>query len=127
MFQVPHNLKFDAPLFGTFLQQLAPGLDNVVEFRHASWLNDETYALLRAHQVALCVTEGTDELSTPDIATAPFKYYRFRREDYGPDRIKALAAQFRAAEATNYVYFKHEDTPDGALHAVSLLNLASSV
>lgn len=124
MFQVPHNLKFDPALFETFLRQLARGLDNVVEFRHASWLNADCYAQLRTHQVALCVTEGTEELTTPDIITAPFKYYRFRREDYAPERIKALAAQFRAAaENTIYTYFKHEETPEGALNAVSLRQL----
>jgi uncharacterized protein YecE (DUF72 family) len=125
MFQVPHNLKFDPVLFQTFLKQLARGLDNVVEFRHASWLNEECYALLHDHDVALCITEGTEELSTPDIATAAFKYYRFRREDYPPERIQALAGQFRSSpEQTIYTYFKHEETPEGALNAVTLLDQA---
>ena len=123
LFQVPHNLKFDAPLFDTFLKQLARGLDNVIEFRHASWLNDESYAMLRAHNVALCVTEGTEELTTPDIATAQFKYYRFRREEYPAERIRELSAQFHATqEALIYTYFKHEETPEGALSAESLLS-----
>jgi hypothetical protein len=80
---------------------------------------------LRDHDVALCITEGTEELSTPDIATAAFKYYRFRREDYPPERIQALAGQFRSSpEQTIYTYFKHEETPEGALNAVTLLDQA---
>jgi uncharacterized protein YecE (DUF72 family) len=121
MFQIPHNLKFDALLFDSFLKQLATGMDNVIEFRHISWLNDECYALLRKHEVALCVTEGTEELSTPDIATAAFKYYRFRREDYSPARIQELASAMRSApEPTIYTYFKHEETAAGALYAIAL-------
>jgi uncharacterized protein YecE (DUF72 family) len=121
MFQVPHNLKFDAALFEVFLQQLARGLDNVVEFRHASWLNEEAYALLRKYNVAICVTEGTDELTTPDIVTAEFRYYRFRQENYLPEKIKQIAGTLRTApEANVFTYFKHEETAAGALYAVQL-------
>ena len=75
----------------------------------------------------LSVTEGTEELSTPDIATAAFKYYRLRRESYSQERIQALASQFRASrEQTIYTYFKHEETPEGALNALSLLERARS-
>jgi uncharacterized protein YecE (DUF72 family) len=121
MFQVPHNLKFDPALFESFLKQLARGLDNVVEFRHASWLNEEAYGLLRQYNVAMCVTEGTDELTTPDVVTAGFRYYRFRQEDYPAAKLQQIAGGLRAApEANVYTYFKHEETAAGALYAVQL-------
>ena len=127
MFQAPHNLKFDAVLFEEFLKQLARGLDNVVEFRHASWLNDEAYGLLRKYNVAMCVTEGTEELTTPDIVTAGFRYYRFRQEDYPPAKLKKIADDLRAVpEPRVYTYFKHEETAAGALYAVQLAKAFAS-
>jgi uncharacterized protein YecE (DUF72 family) len=127
MFQVPHNLKSDAALLEAFLKQLARGLDNVVEFRHASWLNDEAYALLRKYNVAMCVTEGTEELTTPDIVTASFRYYRFRQEDYPPAKLNQIGGELRGApEAVVYTYFKHEETAAGALYAVQLAKAFAS-
>lgn len=122
MFQVPHNLKVDLTLFEAFLDRLPRAARNVIEFRHASWLNEEVYAAMRQRNVGFCVTEGTDELTTPDIATADFRYYRLRRGDYKPEEIAAMAAKLRAAtEKTAFVYYKHEETPEGALCGRELL------
>ena len=120
LFQLPHNLKYDRDLFSSFLDKLPRAMQNVVEFRHASWLNDECYATLRERNVGFCITEGTDELSTPEIATADFRYYRLRRADYSKQRIQELAGGLQGHTA--YVYFKHEETPEGALRAGDLLS-----
>jgi uncharacterized protein YecE (DUF72 family) len=64
----------------------------------------------------------SDELETPDVATAEFACYRLRKSEYSPDRMKALAELFteKAAAGDVYAYFKHEDEPTGALRAVKL-------
>lgn len=93
-----------------------------VEFRDAGWFADETYALLRKHNVALCLAES-DELNTPEVATADFSYSRLRASAYTSSAMKMLLQ--RAAEQSNrgpaYVYFKHEDAPDGPLRAENML------
>jgi len=127
MFQVPHNLKFDLALFESFLDKLARAAKNVIEFRHASWLNEETYAALRKRNIGFCITEGTDELTTPVLATADFLYYRLRREEYSAERLKEIAHQVRSApEKLAYIYFKHEETPEGALNARRFLDLLAA-
>ena len=35
------------------------------EFRHSTWFAEETFAILKRHQAALCVAES-DELESPD-------------------------------------------------------------
>jgi uncharacterized protein YecE (DUF72 family) len=116
--QLPHNMQADPELLGGFLKSLPKRLRVAVEFRHESWLNECVYSVLRNCGAAMCVTEGTHELSTADIETAAFRYYRLRRESYSAAQIKALAEKLRGTES--FVYFKHEDDPRGALNAVKL-------
>src|SRR6202045_1649311 len=81
LFQLPPNLKVDHEVLRAFLQTLPKRLQAAFEFRHNSWFADETYALLREHNIGLCVAE-TEEMTTPEVATAGFVYYRFRKPNY---------------------------------------------
>jgi len=70
-----------------FLPQLPRDLRWAVEFRDPRWLDDETLALLAAHEVALTLVEGRwvrreRVLSLAERPTAPFAYVRW----LGPDR-----------------------------------------
>jgi uncharacterized protein YecE (DUF72 family) len=62
------------------------------------------------------------------VITADFVYYRLRKPDYTDADIAAFAARARDLLATGrdlYLMFKHEETPEGALNAESLLKKAS--
>jgi uncharacterized protein YecE (DUF72 family) len=122
LFQLPPNLKFDASLLKNFLDLLPRALPAAFEFRHDSWFNDSTWDLLKSRNVALCVAE-TEERTTPDVVTAPFAYYRFRKPTYTGDERKAMVARIREHLAANrnvFAYFKHEETAQGALYALDL-------
>jgi len=122
LFQLPPNLKSDRDLLQKFLDSLPRGLHAAFEFRHPSWLTDETYETLRSHNVALCVAE-TEERTTPDVVTADFSYYRFRKPTYTPEERTAMVNRIREHLAQNrdvFAYFKHEETPEGALYAVEV-------
>jgi uncharacterized protein YecE (DUF72 family) len=114
LFQLPPYLRCDVGRLGEFLATLPTGVEAAFEFRHESWLNDETYAVLRDHRAALCIADA-EGLSIPTIATAPFGYLRLRREDYGDADVAAWAARVRdsATWKRAYVYFKHEDSGRG--------------
>ncbi len=123
LFQLPPNLKADVELLDGFLAHAArPGVRLAFEFRHASWFAEETYATLKRHEAALCVAES-DELESPDVATAPFRCHRLRKSEYSPAELDSIVAQMRehAKEGDVFVYFKHEETPEGALNAVEAL------
>ena len=123
LFQLPPNLKADNELLQTFLQSLPRGLPAAFEFRHPSWLADTTFATLREHNIALCIAE-TEERTTPDVVTADFCYYRFRKPTYTAEERKAMLARIREHLGQNrevFAYFKHEETPQGALYAVEEL------
>jgi uncharacterized protein YecE (DUF72 family) len=127
LFQLPPNLKSDPELLKDFLAVLPRTVPAAFEFRHESWFDDLTWDLLRASKVAVCVAE-TETRITPDVATAGFAYYRFRKPTYtGEERRSMLERieQHLAAGRSVYAYFKHEDTPDGALYAAELLRGSS--
>ena len=126
LFQLPPNLKMDAALLKDFLSLLPRALPAAFEFRHESWFTDSTWELLKAHGTALCVAE-TEERTTPDVATGAFVYYRFRKPSYTGDERRSMIERIRehmAAGRDVFAYFKHEETPEGALYAVSLLREA---
>ena len=122
LFQLPPFLKCDVTLLKEFLATLPKALRASFEFRHESWFSEEVYAALREGNAALCNAES-EKLETPDVQTADFAYLRLRKPDYTAAERKAL--QQRVAQLSGkgdvYVYFKHEDTPEGALHAESLV------
>jgi len=123
LFQLPPNLKADAELLKDFLGLLPRTLPTAFEFRHDSWFSDSTWELLKLHGAALCVAE-TEERVTPDVVTAAFVYYRFRKPNYTPEERRSMVARIGehlAAGRDVYAYFKHEETPEGALYAVDLL------
>ena len=83
--------------------------------------------MLKKHNRALCVAE-TEERVTPDVMTADFCYYRYRKPEYTPEERQAMvashAASIWAQDATCFAYFKHEETPQGAIYAVDVLKEA---
>jgi len=128
LFQLPPNLKADPKRLGAFLA--APALNGpaaplvAFEFRNEGWFSEETYAVLRAHNAAMCIAES-DGLQTPEIQCAStHACFRLRRDGgYSPREIEDFAERLSrlGRNLDVYVYFKHEDEPTGALNAVALL------
>lgn len=123
LFQFAPTFKCDLERLEAYLPLLPGDIRFAFEFRHASWLTPEVYERLAARHMALCLAES-DKLAIPDVLTADFCYFRLRKGDYGEqarrdigDRVGQLLAGGRDA----YVYFKHEEDPNGALWAEELL------
>ena len=123
LFQLPPTVRSDAGLLSAFLSELPKDLRFTFEFRHASWLADPIYQLLTDHNIALCAAES-EKLETPEVITADFAYYRLRKPEYSPDdrsKIAASAERLLAGGKDVFLFFKHEDTPEGALYAEEIL------
>jgi len=123
LFQLPPNYKADQAVLAEFLRLLPRSLRVAFEFRNESWFSEETWNALRDRNIALCVAE-TEERDTPDVATADYVYYRYRKPSYTAEERKKMVARIRehlAADRDVFAYFKHEETPEGVLYAVELL------
>ena len=127
LFQLPPFLKCDLALLEDFLEKLPPQIRAAFEFRHASWFNEEVYGLLRKADAALCQAES-EKLETPDVQTASFAYLRLRKQGYSAKERKEISRSVSnlARQGDVFVYFKHEETAEGALYAEALLAAASA-
>jgi uncharacterized protein YecE (DUF72 family) len=123
LFQLPPQFHCDAAVLGDFLPLLPRDIRCAFEFRHESWLNDTIYQLLESHNVCLCLAES-EKLEVPKVITTGFVYFRLRKPEYTPSDLEEIAARIRTLLGQGkdlFVFFKHEDTPEGALYAEQLL------
>jgi uncharacterized protein YecE (DUF72 family) len=122
LFQLPPFLRCDLPRLKDFLAALPRDARVAFEFRHDSWFSDDVFRVLRDANAALCEAES-EKLQTPNVQTADFAYLRLRKQSYSTQERAELAQKI--AELTKkgdvFTYFKHEDTPEGALYAEGLL------
>jgi uncharacterized protein YecE (DUF72 family) len=122
LFQLPPSLPCDLPVLAAFLDTLPPGLRFTFEFRHKSWLDDKVYRLLERFDVSLCLAES-EKLEVPEVITGSFVYFRLRKPEYSPEDRQEIAAKVSRLLADGkdvFLFFKHEETPAGAVYAEEL-------
>jgi uncharacterized protein YecE (DUF72 family) len=123
LFQLPPNLPLDLERLQRFLAAAPGDIRLAFEFRNRSWFTDAVYEALRARGAALCLAES-DKLETPPAVTADFVYFRLRKDHYTPagrQEVAETAAELRSAGKDVYIFFKHDETPAGAIYAEELL------
>ena len=119
LFQLPPNLKKDAERLQAFVALLPDDRRYTIEFRHETWFGDDVYDILRARNIAMCITEQP-EFASPLVATASWGYARLHRLDYDHAALGAWAKRL-AGQPWNdvYVYFKHDEGEGSGPPAVS--------
>ena len=126
LFQLPPNMKKDAPRLRDFLRLLPPDRPAAFEFRHQSWFDEEIFGLLRERQSVLCIAEAENDLEIPFVSTADWGYLRLRRPDYGDAELKAWGERVRQQPWKEaFIFFKHEEEGKGPDMAKRFLELAS--
>ena len=119
LFQLPPFFKKDTDALSAFLGLFPkslpslpslPSLKVAFEFRHESWYVDETFAVLREHDVALVGGDADKaEKSPPLVATASFGYLRLRAPEYTEAELATWTKRILAEPWTEaLVFLKHE-------------------
>ncbi len=81
-------------------------------FRHESWLNDETFSVLRRHGAALCIHDQIEK--HPRTVTTDWTYLRFHGRDGGDYPHQALSAEAKRIRShlerglDVYAYFNND-------------------
>jgi len=117
LFQLPPWLRADVSRLQEFAAQLP--VRAAFEFRHASWSTPEVRDALRQHNIACVITDADESSECPELeSTADFGYVRLRRTHYAPQALQAWKDRLRAQPWREvFVFFKHEDSAQGALWA----------
>jgi uncharacterized protein YecE (DUF72 family) len=118
LFQLPPRWKVDVGRLAAVLTLLPGDIRWAVELRDASWLRDDVFELLRAHDVALCVHDLLAD--HPFLLTASWTYIRFHgpdavaqpyRGEYGAARLQPWLerlAEVDRAGGDAYCYFNND-------------------
>jgi uncharacterized protein YecE (DUF72 family) len=76
LWQLPPDFERDDERLARFVAALPRAYRHTIEFRHASWLDEAIYALLREHGVALCIPDSPT-LPRALTLTTDWTYVRF--------------------------------------------------
>jgi uncharacterized protein YecE (DUF72 family) len=104
LFQAPpnfHRKPENLERLDEFFSLMPRRIRSVIEFRHKSWYDDETYELLRRRHVSFCIHDMS-KLETPMITTGPIAYLRFHGSgaryggNYSDEMLHEWTKQIRA-------------------------------
>ena len=135
LFQLPPNFKVDADRLTSFLKLLPKKRRYSFEFRHPSWYAPEVLRLLRAHNIALCISDHHDA-PAPWKRTASFVYVRGHgptgryKGHYQRRTLSEWARRIRSWKRQGcdvFVYFDNDQKSAAPADARSLRKLMGQV
>ncbi len=133
LYQLPPSMKKDLKRLNDFLKRLPQKTKNVVELRHPSWLDEETFSALNKFNTAHCIV-SMPGLPTVLRATADFTYIRMHggsslyRSNYSRAELKQCAGwikKFLKQGLDVYVYFNNDASGFAVKNALALKKLVS--
>lgn len=129
LFQLPPWSRKDLGRLRALLTLAPAGRRVAIEFRHASWLDDETFAVLHEAGAALCAADFDDPVkAVPLVATGSFGYVRLRAADYDDAQLATWVDALRAQPwQESFVFFKHEDAGAAPVLARRMLAIANGL
>jgi uncharacterized protein YecE (DUF72 family) len=131
LYQLPPRWRYNGERFEAFLTALPQGIEQAVEVRETSWLNDDFFGLLERFEVGYCIASLPD-YETPVRATAPFVYLRFHGNKqtyyykYTRDELSYwcdVIARFTAEGRTVYAYFNNDPNAWAVQNALELMDM----
>jgi uncharacterized protein YecE (DUF72 family) len=126
LFQLPPSYRYTKARLDAIVTQLDPKRRNVVEFRHASWWNEDVYEAFQKAGIIFCSCSGPrlpDEL----IRTADDVYIRLHgpkrwyRHDYSKSELTTWATRIEASGAKRFwIYFNNDHEAHAPKNATAL-------
>ena len=126
LFQLPPSYRYTKARLNDIVSQLDPARRNVVEFRHASWWNEEVYEAFRKSRIIFCSCSGP-RLPDQLIRTADEVYVRLHgpkrwyRHDYSKSELATWADRIKASGAKRaWIYFNNDNDAHAPKNATTL-------
>jgi len=114
LFQLPPSFHYSPERLETILRQLNPSFQNVLEFRHISWWQEEVYNRLKEKGVIFCVVSAPN-LPDTIVCTTKTLYIRFHgpgewyRHEYTQEQLQEWAARILKSGCQEaWIYFNND-------------------
>jgi len=136
--QLPGFLRFNVERLEAFLSVLPQDQDFAVEFRHGSWLRDETFRLLEKYRVAYTIVD--EPLLSPEVhvtsdtayirwhgrGTKPWFNYRYSEEELKEWVPRVKETVVKAKKVLGYFnnHF-HGYAPENSLQIMQMLGIVT--
>ena len=134
LIQLPPSYEYNPESLESFLRILQPQFRFAIEFRHLSWMREETWRLLQKHNVAY--TNVDEPLLPPEVhLTTDFAYfrwhgkgekpwfnYRYKKEELEPwiPKVKEASKQVKRVHGYFNNHF-HGYAPENCLNLIERL------
>lgn len=129
LFQFPPSFRYTKTRLAKVLKHLDPRYRNVIEFRHKSWWNANTYRAVRKARAIMC-TVSAPRLPDKLIVSHGRAYLRLHgtsrwyRHDYSNEELSAWAARIRDSGAEEvWIYFDNDRDAHAIHNAKTLAKL----
>jgi uncharacterized protein YecE (DUF72 family) len=132
LWQLPPTLKKDPDQLKAFLRELPAHRQHAIEFRHPSWIDEQTFALLHNYKAAL-VWISSRAMPVNFTVTADFVYLRFHglehgaAHDYTRAELDPWASQLRKCARAGkpaFVYFNNDWNARAPANARTLMEMS---
>jgi uncharacterized protein YecE (DUF72 family) len=115
LFQMPPNFHYSPDKLQRIVDSLDPSIKNVMEFRHASWWQEEVFRTLSQHNISFCGMSHP-ELPADVIKNAQLLYFRFHGNEqlyaskYAIESMYDFANELKSVENLEeaYVFFNND-------------------
>ena len=114
LIQLPPSLKFEMDLVSEFCRLLRPGIRHTIEARNQSWCEDEALDLLRARNIAWCISDTAGRYPCLEALTADFAYIRLHgptrlyASEYTENDLQNWAQKVHSWDMDTYIYFDND-------------------
>ncbi|GEO07572.1 DUF72 domain-containing protein [Segetibacter aerophilus] len=115
LFQMPEVISYKQQKLEQIIQNLDPTFTNVLEFRNATWWNQEVYNTLANHNITFC---GMSHPSLPDevVQNTSTLYHRFHgvphlyKSKYALSTLKKISDEIENNSAIKeaFIYFNND-------------------
>lgn len=126
LIQLPPSLVYDPSLIRNFLELLDPAKKHAIEVRHASWMREEFFDVLREFKVAFCIADTAGRYPLQVAFTADFAYLRLHgsRELYASlyteEELKGWAEKIKGWSCETWVFFDNDFQGHAVQNALEL-------
>lgn len=115
LFQLPPRSEYTPERLERIIDTLDPLYNNVVEFRHESWWNEEVFDELGKHKISFC---GMSHPTLPEdvVKNTSLLYYRFHGSEqlyaskYSPQKLSAFVRKVKSFKGLKqaFIYFNND-------------------